>query len=489
VLAISYPLWSFRRLEATARSLVEEKERAQMSEERFRQLAETVRDVFLVSNMNTGQIDYVSPAYERLYGRSCNSLYENPAQWREAIHPEDRARVLAVYRDQAAIGEYDQQYRIVRADGQIRWVRERTYPMPALQGRRYRLAGIIEDITEHQQIIEERELLNTIIEATPDIIGFTEVNGRTIYLNQAGRRILLRNEHDSVAGMPIADCHPPWAAQLIANVAIPQALEHATWVGESAILDSRGQEIPVSQVIMAHRSATGEAKYLSTIIRDISVFKHVETMIKATLAEKENLLREVHHRVKNNLQVILSLLDLQAEDIPNSLIRDKFIESCHRVRSMALVYERLYQSQDLVRIDFVEYVTSLTSYLLQSYLMPDCMISTRVDMAPVELNVETAIPCGLIINELVTNALKYAFVGRTTGHISIDLQALSDHQYCLRVQDDGIGLPKDFDLNATHSFGLTVVMTLVRQLGATISLNTGQGTEFLITFTVRQRHV
>ncbi|MCP4582361.1 MAG: hypothetical protein GY839_12165, partial [candidate division Zixibacteria bacterium] len=161
-----------------------------------------------------------------------------------------------------------------------------------------------------------------------------------------------------------------------------------------------------------------------------------------------------------------------------------FQESQHRVKSMALVHERLYQAQDLARIDFAEYVRDLTTYLFRAYGVNSSLTKLKIKVDNVTLGIDTAIPCGSIINELLSNSLKYAFPAGQPGQIRIDLQPLADRRFVLLVSDDGIGFPEELDFRKTKSLGLRLVNTLVRQLNGTIELKRDGGTKFKIMFVV-----
>ena len=215
---------------------------------------------------------------------------------------------------------------------------------------------------------------------------------------------------------------------------------------------------------------------------EISERKRAEEQLKASLQEKEVLLKEIHHRVKNNMQIISSLLDLQANTIQDERVRDLFQGSQQRIRSMALIHEQLYQSSDLARIDFAEYIENLTDRLLYSYGVRAGNITLQLDLTPLFLSVETAIPCGLIINELVSNALKHAFPNSRFGQISITLQRVQAQQLSLQIKDNGVGFPAEIDFRRTASLGLTLVNTLVKQIKGTIDLYSEDGTQFKITF-------
>ena len=216
--------------------------------------------------------------------------------------------------------------------------------------------------------------------------------------------------------------------------------------------------------------------------QEIHERQQAEEQVKASLAEKEVLLREIHHRVKNNMQVISSMLDLQADTLQDEQVRDLFKESQHRIKSMALIHEHLYQTPDLARIDFVDYVESLTSHLLRSYGIKGGAVTLHLDIASIYLSIETAIPCGLIINELVSNALKYAFPDDQGGDISIELQPKAAQDLRLVIRDNGVGLPSDMDFRQSRSLGMTLVMTLVKQIRGVMEWRSVHGLEFQITF-------
>lgn len=227
---------------------------------------------------------------------------------------------------------------------------------------------------------------------------------------------------------------------------------------------------------------------------EIAERKRAEEQIKASLGEKEVLLKEIHHRVKNNLQVVSSMLQLQSKNIKDKETVEMFQESRNRVRSMALVHERLYQSKDLARVDFAKYIQSLANYLCRSYEVNANVVQLKTDLHAVFLGVDTAIPCGLILNELVSNSLKHAFPPPLSspspaegkeggGEIHIELRSEGNGKFTLMVRDNGVGLPKDLDFRNTKSLGLQLVNTLVNQLEGTIELDRRGGTTFKITFT------
>jgi PAS domain S-box-containing protein len=247
-------------------------------------------------------------------------------------------------------------------------------------------------------------------------------------------------------------------------------------------LHKDGSEFPIE--IALNPIETAEGLMVLSAIVDITTRKQAEESIKASLKEKEVLLKEIHHRVKNNLQVICSLLNLQAGYTSDQPTSEMFRESQQRVRSMALVHETLYRAQDLARIDFAEYVQSLTASLARSYGRPEISVALKGERSSVFLGVDKAVPCGLIVNELVSNALKHAFPKGRKGEVCVTLQGDSGLQLTLDVSDDGVGFPARLDFRNTTSLGLQLVNTLTEQLQGTIALQNYGGTTFQIQFPI-----
>lgn len=208
--------------------------------------------------------------------------------------------------------------------------------------------------------------------------------------------------------------------------------------------------------------------------------------VQGSLTEKETLLQEIHHRVKNNLQIVSSLLSLQAQQCqdPNSSIG--FIQAQDRVRTMALVLEKLYKSETLTQIDFAEYVRDLAAELLATYQISSQKITLKIEADPVYMIVDDVIQCGLICNELLSNAIKHAFPGDQPGEICISIKTYPHDQVALVVSDNGIGIPDTVDFRNSASLGLKLVNSLVDQLDGNIQLNDSSGTEFKVTYSPRE---
>jgi PAS domain S-box-containing protein len=224
----------------------------------------------------------------------------------------------------------------------------------------------------------------------------------------------------------------------------------------------------------------GEVKGGVVTFTDITERKKSEKMIDDSLKEKDVLLREIHHRVKNNMQIISSLLNLQSSYLQDSSATNVFKESQNRIRSMALIHEKLYQSGNLAAVKLRDYVQDLAAHLMSSYSLDSAKIKLVTDIDDVSLGIDVAISLGLIINELLSNSFKYAFPGGTIGEIKIFFKPNDINNSTLIIKDNGIGFPKDVNFRQTESLGLQLVNTLVDQLEGTIELETHDGTEFII---------
>lgn len=216
---------------------------------------------------------------------------------------------------------------------------------------------------------------------------------------------------------------------------------------------------------------------------DITESKKMENQIVASLKEKDLLLKEIHHRVKNNLQIIISLLNLQSGYIKDEETLKAVREGQNRVRSMALVHEKFYQSDELGEIDFKEYTEKLCHFLKQSYADHDAPISIVVDAEGIGFDMDTAMPCGLLITEIVSNSLKYAFPGHREGEIKIAFSKPAEKKVQMIISDNGIGLPHDFEIEKSESLGMQLIIALTSQLDGEVKYSGGNGTIFTVTFT------
>ncbi len=326
------------------------------------------------------------------------------------------------------------------------------------------------------------QLYHTTIDSLNEMIHVVDRSGRLLMQNQS-----LRNRNRRL-GLPVE----------ITGKTLPEAFP---FLGES-ILDTYRAVFEIGAVVsfVSDRIIGGEffiydtdivpifeggrVERAITVLRDITDQKKAEKRLTDAVAEKEVLLREIHHRVKNNLQIITSLLGLQADYIEDPHALEIFQETQSRMRSMALIHEELYQSVDLARINYSEYIQKLASNLFQAFSL-NSNVRLELDLADVYMRIETAIPCGLIINELVTNALKYAFPGDRAGVITLRLnhtETPGGSRLKLVIEDDGVGIPPSIDFKNTQSLGLQLVNILVSQIKGKMELDTTHGTRFVIEF-------
>ncbi|MFN3360874.1 MAG: PAS domain-containing protein [Pseudanabaenaceae cyanobacterium] len=268
----------------------------------------------------------------------------------------------------------------------------------------------------------------------------------------------------------------------VSGVGIPHKLDDGSVVWDTIITDVTDQKIFESELEALVDQRTAALKRSQEFLEaQLAKEKELLSLLQTELRQKETLLKEVHHRVKNNLQIISSLLRLQIETIPDETVKTAFQDSQNRIQSMALIHERLYRSNDLSQIAVATYLRELTDYLWQTYNAYRRNIHLTLNVTDLQLEMDRLIPCGLIVNELVSNCLKYAFVGRQSGQVTINFY-LCQEQYHLQVKDNGVGLPPDFHHKCSTSLGIRLVERLVKQLRGNLEIGYDRGTEFRITF-------
>ena len=224
-----------------------------------------------------------------------------------------------------------------------------------------------------------------------------------------------------------------------------------------------------------------EIDQLSIVAHDITEKKRSEQRIVNSLKEKEILLQEVHHRVKNNMQVISSILNIQSSFVEDATLLEILQECRNRIRAMSIIHEDIYHTLEFGSIDFSDYIINLSSNLISVYCLEEDKIHIQYNMDHVRLNLDQAVPCGLLVNELVSNSIKHAFPGERKGQITITLKEKDNHVF-IEISDDGIGLNQDVTLIQKDTLGLQLVSTLAEQIDARIETSTKKGTSFIITF-------
>ncbi|RJS48492.1 MAG: hypothetical protein CIT03_07900 [Methanobacterium sp.] len=350
------------------------------------------------------------------------------------------------------------------------------------------------DITQRkkalQEILESELKFRSVIEQTSDGVALANHRGEIIYWNRALENITGYSKEkvtDRYLYEILYKMMTPENKELISEEKIQKIFKKAfasskipnkLHVEEKVIMRADG-DFRDTQVTNFFLEKTNPSLFC-TVVRDISDKKKAENILKNSLKEKEVMLREIHHRVKNNLQIISSLLNLQTNYVKDEEARDLFKESQNRVKSMSMIHESLYQSRDLAQVDFSIYISRLSSELFSSYGVNFNQIRLETSVEKINLDINTAIPCGLIINELLSNAIKYAFPHQE-GVIKINFLQKED-LYVLEVSDNGVGLPDDIDFTGTNTLGLRLVSSLVDQLDGTIHMDKTKGTSFIMEF-------
>ena len=390
-------------------------------------------------------------------------------------NPEDRTQLLKHLQEGKSIQDYEIQLK--RKDGTVFWGSLNISPL-TLSGDNIFLT-MIRDINDHKKKEGQIRTLSSAVEQSIDGIAIGNMESTLAYVNDAFAQMHGYTPQEMV-GMNVAHLHNEEQMNEYRRK-MDQVKEEGSWMGEIGHIRKDGKPFPAYMAFTLLRDDRGNPIGVLEVIRDITDRRKAEEQIKASLKEKEILLREIHHRVKNNLQVISSLLNLQVEHISDEQYRSMFEDSQNRIRSMALIHETLFQSENLAHIDIHEYITNLVYELIQTYMASD-RIAVTTSVKDVSLDIDTAVSCGLIINELVSNALKHAFPDGREGEVKIVLRSCNNNIELI-VSDNGVGIPGDIDVRTTESLGLDLVVTLAEnQLNGKIALDTSEGTTFCITF-------
>jgi PAS domain S-box-containing protein len=356
------------------------------------------------------------------------------------------------------------------------------------------VAGIVvfTDITDRKRAEEalrkSEESLSITLNSIGDALIATDVAGRITRMNPVAERLTgwpLSAAREMILGEVFRIINATTRNPLADPVSL--VLERGEVVGlanHTVLINRDGKEYQIADSAAPIHDHDGKIQGVILVFSDVTERYKAAEKIQASLREKETMLKEIHHRVKNNLQVISSLLGLQSGYIMDEGSRKIFQESQDRVRIMAQIHTMLYQSTDLARVDFGGFIRDLASRLQQSYRPAGSPIEIHTDITDVSLTIETSIPCGLILNELVSNALKYAFPGGSGGRIDIGIKC-EEGQCTLKIQDNGIGFPESIDFRNTQSLGLELVNLMVGQMDGSIDMQVDGGTMWTIAFPIK----
>jgi PAS domain S-box-containing protein len=359
------------------------------------------------------------------------------------------------------------------------------YPFTDLDGTELVLElGI--DISERKRLenqLRENEIrYRTLAENTQDIISRFDSECRYLYVNSAIAH-LIPMETSEVIGKTHHELGFRDQFCAYREARIKKVFQHQKSMREQFEFDGREGKITLDWLLVPELDQDETVKSVLSTERDITLMKKREQELQQALQDKDFLMREVHHRVKNNLLILESLVSLQAAQISSQETKECLKNVEGRIRTLSTLHEKLYQTSTISSLDTKEYFSSLAQKLYDSLIKDPLRIHLNLDIISTQLHINTLIPCGLIVNELLTNALKYAFPKNSRGEVRLSFTENPEKLYVLTLQDNGQGLPADFDLNRSGGFGLRVVKILVRQLDGKLDLTNDQGTKFQISFT------
>jgi len=336
--------------------------------------------------------------------------------------------------------------------------------------------------TSKEKLKKSEARYRQLLENTGYGIEEIDVSGTIVFANAAYHRMLGYAEGRLLGHKSWEMIPPEFRDEAKPDMIFRPALGQSAQVKETQVMRKDGHIIDIEVARSLRVGEQGETLGFISVISDISQRKEAEKQIEKALLEKEMLLKEVHHRVKNNLQMVRSLLYLQAKSVEGERDRERFLKAQERVQTMALIHEQLYRSENISKVHFGEYIYNLVKELKKSYNVDERRVKVTLNLEDIPLSLDLAIPCGLIVNELLTNMMKHAFPGKRKGLISISCRIVKGADILLKISDNGIGLPQNFDAKTSSRLGLHLVSLLVDQIDGEIILGRSGGTCYCILF-------
>jgi PAS domain S-box-containing protein len=415
--------------------------------------------------------EWFGPFYQ-IKGKKCHEIFGTK-------NPEQECACLKTLRTGKTVCTDNY---VMSTDGKAMCLNIITFPIKDDAGNVNEITGVVVDITERKQKEEELKKFKFISDHANDAHFLVDENAKFHYVNDTACRMMGYSEEELLTlGVPDVD--------LVYDMGkyreLFNQIQKETVSPVQTVNKRKDGTVFCSEITVTGYRIEDEP-YMFAVLRDITERREAEEQMRKSLKEKEVLLKEVHHRVKNNLSVIYSLLKLQTKYVKEERYREMFHESMDRIKSMAIIHEKLYRSDDLAKINFGDYLTDMVDSLYLSYGLSPGKVTLKKDVEKITLDINFSVPCGLIVNELVSNALKHAFPEGREGEISLSLRRKSKGEIELTVSDNGIGMPEGLDYKKTNSLGLTLVKSLVSQIGGKIELYGEQGTGFRITFRKRE---
>ncbi len=428
-----------------------------------------------------------------LFGLSPDQDVNTIEDFYALLHPEDRAKVIDAFEQTRRTAIHlSTEFRVTRPGGEDRWFLDQGEVLLDGDGQPARMSGACVDITERKQAQEalerSEERFRLFVNNVRDYALFQmDPEGRITTWNSGAERVLGYNESEIIGQMSRVVFVPEDVATGQPEQELRDAAAFGRAEDERWHLRKDGTRLWCRGVVTAMRDENGQLRGFAKIMRDETERRQASEQQAASLREKEVLLKEIHHRVKNNLQVITSLLTLQSYTVPDESVRALFEETCNRVRSIGDIHELLYRSPDLARINFGSYLDRLVSHLLSFYGVDPARIHVEVNAHGAGMEIAEAIPCGLIVNELLTNSLKHGFPEGRKGEVQITFHCQPEGECVLQVSDNGVGMPSGFRLEQATSLGLKLASVLARQLQGDIRLEANGGTRVVITYPIQKR--
>ena len=522
-------------------------ENLKISERNLRQFAESVPDVIYRLNYETGKYDFLSPVIVNILGYEMQEILNDPAGFtNKVIHPDDADFIKKSLMNHVKFGKVNHplsiECRMIKKDGGIVWVRD-SIMFEYKHGKINAAIGAMSDITEKKLEEENRRkrderiirYQSALLELSKlhskdfdaNIRKISEITAVALGIARTGIWLFNRDKtsldcinryytsdfhHENGIKLPVKEY-----SNLINVLKCDEKISFSNTIkdenlkgfGENFMLKGVACSSLITRIhfhgdiagfICIESAEAGKtewspeeydfavsvAGFISLILESEERFR-AENEIKKSLKDKELLLREIHHRVKNNLQVISSLLYLQSKKLNDVKLNNVLLESQNRVKSMVMIHEKLYKSEDLASFNYAEYIKELSNSLFRSYNLDSGKISLEMHIGNIILDTDTAVHCGLIINELVSNSIKYAFPENSEGVISINFYSENKGDFILIVGDNGVGLPKDFNPEKSDTLGMMLIKILIEQINGTMDIQNNNGVTFTFKFSLNKK--
>lgn len=452
------------------------------SEKQYREVVESIKEVIFQTDEFANWV-FMNSSWTVITGYSREQTLGK--RFFDFIHPDDRNKFETLYKSliDSEIWYCEEEIRILVKDGTIRWLEIYARLILDNDGLVVGTTGSLYDITERKHaeeaLRESNEKQRALIQASPLAIITVDEKGK-VYSSNVAATTLFGWEEAEMAGRALPMVHKQSKKE---HTRLQEKIlsGHGISSGQLKGVRKDGTLVDISVSMAPIMNASDNVVAFIEIISDITEQKRSEKMIKDSLNEKEVLLKEIHHRVKNNMAIISGLLHLKADLVESEDTRTLLHESSNRIRSMAMIHEMLYQNETFASIDFGSYIKSLVETIDDFYRQEQKNVGIEINSANIYLDINDAVPCGLILNELITNAYKHAFNGKKKGWIKVSF-VREGNEFILTVKDNGRGLPHELDLQNANSLGMNLITGLTSQLKGKLDFNNGKGATFTLRF-------